>query len=1331
MSKSILHAFTIVFVAVAGGHIAAEDHYPGSAYPRVFWRSESAGATINPPNLERSPIELFDLPHRIGDETRPVFGAAGGITGDGIGSGAAAAAVIPNLYASVGAALGYLNDDDGVLIRGDLAAARPIGTRTVAGASITGQFARGDEDDVGVGLSVGASHRIGSLGGLSRLRVHGGMRNVGKTVRRVDDEVPVFPAFSPFVGFDALPIVSNDLSIGISSTVTIDRFQGISFDAVGVVRFADGITASVGWWQRIGSGDSGIWPGVTAGIRIPLGGDEARYRGHVGVQPLRGGSAAITGGVVTAFESIDTVPPEVEVTTEDGNNGLIVLSPHGERRQGVFELSATDDRHIARIEAVLVDSQGRTLRSWDFVPRYAAIVSDDIADRLSSPLHPTSATGTAVFDLQDAEGDGFYRIDIEAIDAAENRSSRVSREILVDTEPPEVLERSLETVSETDVDAAIQDPITIRESEAVAFSFVVRGADAIEAVVIDAAERTIARPELTLSDDLDENGFYTGMVTWSGVRDDGARAEEGIYRVEVTAFDEIGNLRSVRSDRIVVERTTPAFQIDLSDTTVVATDTEGRGDIVVRPKIEPIVGLKEWRIDIRSVDSDVPIRTWSGIDLPPESIVLDTSLFPNDGTYTIIGSSRYENGSDARTLTRSITVDRVAPSVEIAVSPQRVQPENGREVTVYVESDGTATEGRLVARRKSVGESTSVEVGTFDRVPDRTTWSFVDGKGELVEPGIYELSLEVADAYGNTSMSDAVDVLLLERLSGVGIVAADRTISPNGDGISDMLRFSVDGPSREGGTFALEIVDADGNEVRTIRGETEFPRTIVWDGRRGDGGIVADGLYRGRISVDFPELDPLIAETPRFRVDTEAPNGSVSIQGERIVSPDGDGRKDELTIVLGGFEDDPSGGRVVDVHLRSPEDAELRIDVAHPANPPQRFSWLPRRDDGTSVPDGEYVIAVTISDTVGNDRTVTSEPFQIDTRPVRAYLRIDRGAINPIVEDPRRSVEFQPVVSDPSRVERWSFEIVQNGTDRVVLQDTGEGDSLPESIEWPRRSDSRNDSVEDGEYVAELQVQYRHGPIFTRRSPAVTVDSTAPIVAVDTEPLPFSPDGDGTADVLQFDIDVTDASPISYWYLEIIDPKGEFFYDVGGEGDPPAKLAWDGTARNGETVISAETYSWRVELSDRLGNVKEVEGSIPIDILVEPYNGGYRMQVPSITFPPNSSALVLEGPEPGAVKNREVLDRVSEILKRYPTYNVVVEGHAVNVTGTEREEREELIPLSTARAEAVRDALIGLGVPRGMISAEGRGGTVPVVEHTDTTMRWKNRRVDFVLQRVR
>ena len=67
------------------------------------------------------------------------------------------------------------------------------------------------------------------------------------------------------------------------------------------------------------------------------------------------------------------------------------------------------------------------------------------------------------------------------------------------------------------------------------------------------------------------------------------------------------------------------------------------------------------------------------------------------------------------------------------------------------------------------------------------------------------------------------------------------------------------------------------------------------------------------------------------------------------------------------------------------------------------------------------------------------------------------------------------------------------------------------------------------------------------------------------------------------------------------------------------------------------------------------------------------------------------------------------------------------MTGTQREEEAELIPLSRERAQAVRDFLIRNGVDGSRLSTVGMGGTKPVVERADRENWWKNRRVEFIL----
>ena len=89
-------------------------------------------------------------------------------------------------------------------------------------------------------------------------------------------------------------------------------------------------------------------------------------------------------------------------------------------------------------------------------------------------------------------------------------------------------------------------------------------------------------------------------------------------------------------------------------------------------------------------------------------------------------------------------------------------------------------------------------------------------------------------------------------------------------------------------------------------------------------------------------------------------------------------------------------------------------------------------------------------------------------------------------------------------------------------------------------------------------------------------------------------------------------------------------------------------------------------------------------------------------------------------------------MKKYESYSIRVEGHAVRVNWAdekagEKEEIEELLPLSADRAETVKKALIQLGISSGRLTAIGLGGRYPVIPHSDLENRWKNRRVEFIL----
>jgi outer membrane protein OmpA-like peptidoglycan-associated protein len=248
------------------------------------------------------------------------------------------------------------------------------------------------------------------------------------------------------------------------------------------------------------------------------------------------------------------------------------------------------------------------------------------------------------------------------------------------------------------------------------------------------------------------------------------------------------------------------------------------------------------------------------------------------------------------------------------------------------------------------------------------------------------------------------------------------------------------------------------------------------------------------------------------------------------------------------------------------------------------------------------------------------------------------------------------------------------------------------------------------------------------------VDSTGPELSVNFSTRYFSPDGDGVEDELEVTIDVKDESAIANWHVEIAEPyaPNPVFSEWGGEGSPPAKIVWDGRSASGELVQSATEYPFKLTVTDVKGNVSVFEGLIEVDVLViREANGVLRVQVPSIVFGANSSGFDGLDAETLA-RNDVVLRRIAQVLNKFATYKVKVEGHA-NPTGrTARErqrEQETDLVLSDLRARFVVDYLVKLGVTRNRLTPYGVGNVRPVADITDRNNWWKNRRVEFILEK--
>jgi outer membrane protein OmpA-like peptidoglycan-associated protein len=122
------------------------------------------------------------------------------------------------------------------------------------------------------------------------------------------------------------------------------------------------------------------------------------------------------------------------------------------------------------------------------------------------------------------------------------------------------------------------------------------------------------------------------------------------------------------------------------------------------------------------------------------------------------------------------------------------------------------------------------------------------------------------------------------------------------------------------------------------------------------------------------------------------------------------------------------------------------------------------------------------------------------------------------------------------------------------------------------------------------------------------------------------------------------------------------------------------------------------------------------DSLVTFLNGnapaGQSFAFDAVTFESDSTRLTST--------SNDQLGQLAAVLKAYPTVVIAVEGHTDN-TGDPAANKK----LSEDRAAAVKDALVGMGVPAERVTSTGWGAEKPIASNDTEDGKLKNRRVEI------
>ena len=634
----------------------------------------------------------------------------------------------------------------------------------------------------------------------------------------------------------------------------------------------------------------------------------------------------------------------------------------------------------------------------------------------------------------------------------------------------------------------------------------------------------------------------------------------GDYSVRLTFCDRAGNRTSAERSLSLLKEPPNLHLLD--DPRLFSPNGDGRSDVaLVRVRTFEALrltatvaaaggGVVRTLVDDLSFPAGENSFPWDGRD--------DAGQVVADGAYvvTISGGNSCGVGGQAGA---ALIVDTAAPTVKITT------PAAGAAVGASVEVRGTASDAHFASYALSFGQGT-----------DPTEWQSIGGDGSAVAAGLlgvwhtpssegaHTLRLTAGDLAGNQSeVRVTVDVrprTFLDRLS-----ASPSPFSPNGDGRRDTttLEYALVAP----GSVSLEI-RRDGALVRRIeQDQAREPGgyAAAWDGRNGNGGVVADGEYALWIGVEAPDgagapeerTVPVVVDATLPVIDVEQPADAAQVRPVVAVH----GSVDDANLVEYTVAATPAGGQRV----------ELSRGVQN------------RRDEDLAslaiLGDGPHVLSVLAVDAAENEAR-TEVPIVVDSIP--PTVRLHEPAPDAVLAKEASPIPVRATVTDENPVEH----VLSFGRGAApayfveVARAAARGNEIPLGP-WPVAS------LPDDAYVLRLEATDRAG----NRSEAqvgVVLDGTAPIASL-TSPAEGQALGQ-PADVLGRASDTN----LAAWRLETSPGPAAAAFQWAPLAGGTSEVA-DGVLGTLEPLPEEGTHTIRLTVEDEAGHVSTALRTVEVD----------------------------------------------------------------------------------------------------------------------------------------
>ena len=1317
-------AFAVFFCLLATASFAQYNPPPGSSvltdlYSPLFLAGGSSSVA------DSSPAADILNPAASGAKQRLTFDLNGtalfGTTSPDKGFGIALnAGVTWPTRVGVFSGSGHLVNADfpdlnlGTLVGLNLSFAKDLYPTLLVGAGLGVQFG----PDWGLGLDLGFVHLPGDVGFMKDLHWGVAIRGLGKGADPDGSGgYSAYPEpFTPAAGLAFDLIQARNLVWSFNSDLALPTFQNVRFALGTELALYDRVFLylSTGFDLHELGEDHGRAVPLAFGAAVKIGTsvrqDKSELKTTLAAAPLQNGIWAVGLGANLPVGMRDKDPPEISLET-----GELFISPNLDGVQDDLNrnLAIRDARDIKGYRFVVLDSNGAQVReivNKDERPENVTV--KNVLARLAYVRKGITVPPQVRWDGRTDQGgnaaDGTYTYFVESWDDNGNVGKSESGSVVVDNTAPAAELKAPYLVFSPNGDGNKDTlPLELTGSTEVSWKGSIQDSQGQE---VTGYEWKDGPPR---------------SFEWDGKNAQGLLAPDGVYTFRLAATDRAGNAFGAKLDNILVNTLATPINITISDSFFSPNGDSVKDTVLFELGVPVTTGIEKWSLAVVNERGESR-RTFAGTENLQTRIVFDgrddAGQVLAEGTYVGKLAVLYVNGNNPKSDSPALVVDLTAPAASTSADLVIFSPDgdgNKDTVTIFQEtSDETLWQGIIEDIDSQLVRSFSWR-GVADA---RIQWDGRSDAGKLAPDGIYLYTLKATDRAGNAGESRRIRFELNTQATEVFVAADADVFSPNADGVKDTLTVRPRLQVTEGvASYTLRVLDKAGQPMRSLQAQNRAPQDFIWDGLDNRGRRVPDGEYSAELALEYQKGDRHLVKTGAFSVDTQAPTIEASAE-YGLFSPDGDGNRDFLPITQSSSSEEMWEG----AFLNAKGDAVRRYYWKGQA---AGLRWDGKDENGNKIPDGQYVYRVKGTDRAGNSVTREIKSLAIDTRQTAAFLTVSAAGFSPNGDKVADSLEASPVVTLAEGIQAWSLQMVH--AEAGVQKSFSGPPPVPQRLSWDGKSDS-GAPAREGAYQAVFRADYAKGNRPQAQSTPFLLDVTAPQVELAFAPQPFSPDNDGVEDELAIGLKVNDLSPVSEWAIRIDDPEAHPFVSFAGKGLPSERIIWNGLSDSGELVQAASDYNFIFSIRDQLGNARTVEKLVAVDVLVIREGDKLKIRIPSITFPPNSPDLGKVADAEKAAKNDWVLKRLAEILAKYNSYNFRIEGHAnqeywQDAARAAREEKEELAPLSLARAEAVKSALVRLGLKADRISVAGLGGSSPIVPFSDLENRWKNRRVEFIL----